>query len=334
MSQRLSHRVVVIVAAWACLLSGASACAQTPTAQESEQSVLRIVGTDTMKDLMQRWIAGFEAQHPGAHIELTAKGALTAAPALAKGTADLAPLGREFTPSELAVFRSTHPYDPTAVPVALGSYDISGKTVELAFFVNEKNPIEHITFQQLDAIYCTTLRRDAKKPIATWGELGVRGELAQQEVHPIGVNFPDGISNFIRLGVCKDGEFRAGIREEHTGGAINVLDRIVSDVAADVASIGYAGFENLKPGSKLVAVSEDGGPALSGSREDVASARYPLTRRIYIFVDQAPGQPLSPVKRAFLAYVTSPEGQALVATDGVYMPLPAAEAAAAQKGIR
>ena len=329
----VSHASRIAVAmSWLLFVAGAGA--QGSATNGIEQRPLRIVGTDTMKDLMQRWIAGFVAQHPGAHIELTANGALTAAPALAGGAADLAPLGREFTPAELSAFRATHPYDPTAVPVALGSYDISGKTVALAFFVNQKNPIDHLTFQQLDAVYCTTLRRGAAKPVSTWGELGVRGELSHQEIHPIGVNFPDGISNFIRLRVCHDGSFRPGIREEHTGGAVNVLDRIVSDVAADQASIGYAGFANLKPGSKLVPISQDNGPFLSGTREEVSSARYPLTRRIYIFVDRAPGQPLPPMTRTFLTYVTSREGQALVATDSVYMPLPLAEATAVQSSLR
>lgn len=65
---------------------------------------IRIVGTDTMKELMGRWVVAFSAPHRAIHIELTANGALTAAPARASGTPDLAPLGREFTPTELAVF--------------------------------------------------------------------------------------------------------------------------------------------------------------------------------------------------------------------------------------
>ena len=73
----------------------------------------------------------------------------------------------------------------------------------------------------------------APQPITKWGQLGLTGEWAARDIHPVGVNFPDGISNFIRLRVCKGGDLRQGIREEHTGGPINVLDRIVTDVTAD-----------------------------------------------------------------------------------------------------
>jgi phosphate transport system substrate-binding protein len=307
---------------------------QTTTPKPELSGSIRIVGTDTMKELMGRWIAAFTALHPGAHIELAARGALTAAPALSDGSADLAPLGRELTPSELAAFHSNRAYDPTGIRVALGSYDISGRTVALAFFVNQSNPVAKLSFQQLDAVYCTSLRRGSAQPIITWGGLGLTGDWAARPIHPIGVNFLDGISNFIRLRICKGGELRSDIHSEHTGGPVNVLDRIVTDIAADPAAIGYAGFANLKPGSKLIAISEDSGPYLSGARTDVAAAQYPLTRFIYIFVDCKPGEAMPPLERAFLGYVESPDGQALVGTDGIYMPLPPAIAAAEQRKIR
>lgn len=308
--------------------------AQTSEAREELSGSIRIVGTDTMKEVMERWIAGFTKINPGVRIELAAKGALTAAPALSDGSTDLATLGREFTPREIASFRAKRPYDPTGIRVAVGSYDISGRTVALAFFVNQSNPITKLNFRELDAIYCNSLRRKAPYPITKWGQLGLTGEWANRDIHPVGVNFPDGISNFIRLRVCKGGEFRQGIREEHTGGPINVLDRIVTDVTADPAAIGYAGFANLKPGSKLIPISEDGGPYLEGTRAEVGSARYPLTRYIYIFIDRAPGQPIPSLERAFLRYVTSPEGQALVGTDKIYTPLPPSIDAAQQKELR
>ena len=303
---------------------GNSTLAQTRASTPELKGSIRIVGTDTMKELMDRWIAAFTALHPGVHIELAAKGALTAAPALADGSADLAPLGREFTPTELAAFRSSRSYDPSGIPVALGSYDISGRTVALAFFVNQSNPIARLSFQQLDAIYCSTLLRGSAQPIATWGQLGLTGDWTGRPIHLVGVNFPDGISNFIRLRICQGGELRPDIRSEHTGGPVNVLERIVTDVAGDPAAIGYAGFANLKPGAKIVAISEDGGPYLTGTRAEVAVARYPLTRYIYIFIDHARGHPIPPLERAFLGYVTSPAGQALVGLDNIYMPLPLA----------
>jgi len=324
----------VFAAVLILLATSAVIAAQTLEPQQELRGSIRIVGTDTMKELMDRWIAGFTAIHPGVRIVLAAKGALTAAPALSNGSADLTTLGREFTPSEIAGFHAKRPYDPTGVRVAIGSYDISGRTVALAFFVNQSNPITKLNFQQLDAIYCNSLLRKEPHPITKWGQLGLTGEWAARDIHLVGVNFPDGISNFIRLRICKGGDLRQDIREEHTGGPINVLDRIVTDVTTDPASIGYAGFANLKSGSKLVAISEDDGPYLKGTRAEVETAQYPLSRFIYIFLDRAPGQSIPPLELAFLRYVTSPAGQALVGSDNIYMPLPPSIAANQQKELR
>ena len=163
-----------IAAALLALTTLTTAHAQSAAPNDALSGTLRIVGTDTMKDLLGRWIAAFTALHPNTHIDLTANGALTAAPALADDAADLVPLGRELTPSELAAFRAKHRYDPTAIPVALGSYDTSGKTVALAIYVNASNPITHLTFQQLDAIYCTTLKRKPHKQSPSGANLASR----------------------------------------------------------------------------------------------------------------------------------------------------------------
>lgn len=316
----------MLLATSSMLFAAARAGAQAPRPQDRLSGSISIIGTDTMKDLLGRWVQGFTEIHPGVHIELTAKGALTAAPALTQGTADLAPLGREFTPGENAAFHHLKGYDPLGIRVALGSYDISGRTVALAFYVNSANPVHRLNFHQLEGIYCAVAQGGSTEPITRWGQLGASGEWgewASREIHPVGVNYPDGISSFIRLNICRGGELRTGIREEHTGGPINVLDRIVSDVAQDFSAIGYAGFANLKPGTRLVPLANsEAGPYLRGTREEVATAQYPLTRYIYIFFDQAPGRPVPANEAAFLQYVLSPAGQALVGTDHIYMPLP------------
>ena len=284
---------------------------------------LHLVGTDTMKDLLDAWVTDFTAVQPNVAIDVEAKGALTAAPALTGGTADIAPLSREMTPIEIDRFKAKYGYEPTPIRVGLGSYNTSGKTVALALFVNQANPLRQLNFTQLDAIFCSSLRRGASRQITRWGQLGLTGEWENREIHLVGVKVPDGISNFIRLRLCDGGTFRAGIHEENTGGTVNVLDRIVSLIAADPAAIGYGGFDNLKPGTRQLAIAEDShGPYLRGTFDEVASARYPLTRYIYLYVNLPPGKPLAPATLRFLSYVLSREGQSAVERDGTLLPLP------------
>lgn len=302
---------------------------QTPVYQPVKDlsGELRSVGTDTMETAMNLWIAGFKALYPQVTIHMEAKGSLTAEPALTEGRAQLAPLSRELMPDELARFRARYGYDPLVIKVALGSYRTPTRTVALTFYVNEHNPIDKLTFAQLDAIYCTTRKRGYKEAISNWGQLGAAGEWANRPIHPVGVMVPDGISNYIRLTICQDGTFKNGIRQEkidHSEGAVSVLDRIVTDVSQDPSAIGYAGFHNWKPGTRQLALAEaDRGPFLKGTFEEIRSARYPLTRYIFICVNRPPGTPLDQKVSEFLKYVLSIDGQRAVEKEGIFMPLPA-----------
>jgi len=286
---------------------------------------LMSVGTDTMETVMKMWIEGFTKLYPKVTINQEAKGSMTAEPALTAGRAQLAPLSRELMPEELARFKKRYGYEPLVVTVALGSYRTPTKTVALTFYLHESNPINKLTFAQLGAMYCTGGQRGPKEDITTWGQLGATGEWANRPIKLVGVMQPDGISNYIRLMICGGGEFKSSLKEEkidHSEGAVSVLTRIVLDVAKDPTAIGYAGFHNRQPGTKPVALAKtERGPFLTGTFEEVTSARFPLTRHIYILVNRPPGKPLEAKVKEFLKYVLSREGQRAVESEGIFLPL-------------
>lgn len=288
---------------------------------------LSSIGTDTMEKLMKLWIEEFTKTYPQLSISLEAKSSLSAEPALTEGRADMAQLSRELLPSELEHFRKKYGYDPTLIRVALGSYRTPSMTVALGFYVNKSNPIDKLNFAQLDAIYCTGRKRGYKEDITTWGQLGLTGEWADKPIHAYGVQWPDGISNFIRLMVCNDGELKSslhGVKIDHSPGVLTALFRILQEVDKDPYALGYGGLYGEKPNTKRIAISASPkGPYLLGSFDDVASTKYPLTRYVHIVVNKAPGKPLDPRVKEFLKFVLSREGQQVVEREGVFMPLPA-----------
>ena len=80
-------------------------------------------------------------------------------------------------------------------------------------------------------------------------------------------------------------------------------------------------------GIKPLAIARSaGGPYVAPSRESLTDRSYPLTRSVYIYLDKEPGRPLSPRVKDFMKFILSAEGQALVQSNGVYEPLPAAVA--------
>lgn len=284
---------------------------------------LTSVGSDTMDNLMELWIAGFEQLEPTIAIDLQSQASMSVPVALTAGLAQLSPLSRELNPSEVEAFRAKHGYAPTEIAVALGSYRTPTRTVALTFYVNDANPIAELDLLQLDAMWCTTLHRGAKRPITEWGQLGLTGDWAHRPIHLVGVQPPDGVPNFITRRVCNGGLLRDGILGEKNGGPTSVLTRIVEDVSKDSDAIGYAGFHNRQPGTHPVLIAETAaGPYQAGTFDEVRTAAYPLTRFVYIYIDHPPNTPPAPPIREFLHYVLSLEGQRIVEQEGIFMPLP------------
>jgi len=241
---------------------------------------------------------------------------------LVDGLAELGPVAREMLPNEIEPFVKKFGYPPFAVRVAGGAYRTPGKTHAITFLVNAKNPIEKLTFAQLDAMFSTTRKR-GHADIKTWGDIGLRGEWADKPVHLWGLIRPNGIANFVQLRVLENGEYKSGINERTTVGNLPALDAIAQGIAADPYAIGYSGFSNVTPETKAVALAvSDNGPYFKGTFEEVATQKYPLSRVIYIYINRPPGKPIDPNVREFLRFALSKEGQTVVEQEGVFLPLP------------
>jgi phosphate transport system substrate-binding protein len=67
-------------------------------------------------------------------------------------------------------------------------------------------------------------------------------------------------------------------------------------------------------------------PYVEPSQESVTRGNYPLSRRLYLYVNRAPNEPFPPVTLEFLKFINSRRGQAMVAVTGSY-PLSTAQVA-------
>ena len=281
---------------------------------------LTVMGADTMADLMKIWIAGFNRIHPKITFHLEAKGSLTGAAPLTEGRSDLATFSREIFPAETEAFKAAHGYAPLEIRVALGGYRAPDRTGISIFFVNKANPIGSLTVAQLAAIYSVAPGRE---PITTWGQLGLTGEWASREIEPVGIAWPDGTANYIRRYVCGGAEFTSRLKGEKAGLPVKASVRILNDIANNPGAIGYATPLYANPGTKKIAIAAtEGGFAFEGTFEEVATARYPLTRFVYLLANRAPGQKLEPKINEFLRYVLSLDGQRGVEQEGLFLPLP------------
>lgn len=342
--RRILQRSGVVIAGFVIVMTASAAAIDTAlplyTRTTEVTGELICAGGDTMQDLVEAWTRAFQRLHPHARVRLDRGTRLSADgfAAFLDGRVDLVTFVREPFSSEIAAFKTKFGYAPLLVNVAGGSYATKGGTHAIAIYVNAANPLTQLTLAQLDAIFSQTRRRGAAQEVTTWGQLGITGAWARHPIHLYGMlhqrdtGNPPGIVNYLQQRVLLGGEFRDDVREQVDKTGESALEAIVRRVAADPDAIGYSGFAYREPGAKTLALAETSdGPFYAGGPDEVARRDYPLSRQIYLAINRAPGQSLTPLMREFLRFTLSRQGQQTVADDRMqFMPLTAPQAAAAR----
>src|SRR6202521_6138606 len=267
--------------------------------------------SDVLPGLAKLWIDAFKKYYPNINIEVQPPyaGSL-GAKELVKGNLDFVFVSRELKPDDITDFKAKFGYNPLSVPISGGSYRHFGFLDAVAFFVNKGNPLEKISFDQLDSILSTTRHRGGVE-ITTWGQLGLTGEWADKPIHVYGIKPWNGFEEFVRQrGLSRDGQ-RGEWRDDVTFD--KVVFPLAGRVAADRYGIGYSGIAYIDAGVKMLPLGQSkSGPFYAPSYENVARATYPLSRVLYLNTNKAPGKPLSPALQEFLRFILSREGQQIV----------------------
>lgn len=309
--------------------------------QQTVSGTIRIWGhgaydrkRDFIGALVQTWEAGFQQYEPGVRFENHLVGTAAAIGSLYTGRGDLALMGREIWPPEIAAFKEVFGYPPTGVDVVTGSLDVRNRDYALVVFVHQGNPIKGLTLAQLRAVFAAADAPGAH-PARTWGDLGLRGSWQDRPIHLYGLPISRGFARFFEQRVF-DGEviWQPSLREfadlkGSKGGATDGGQQMVDAMASDPDSIGYAGLLYRNPQVRPVALADRAGQAyVEPTLASVMDHSYPLTRLVTMFLNRRPGKPVDPKLREFLRYVLSRQGQEAVLRDGRgYLPVLAPAAA-------
>ena len=305
--------------------------------------------------VLKKWEAAFQRIQPAVAFADTLPTSDAAFPALITGVTDLAPDGSEPALTETLAFFEVYGYDATSITVASGTYNGEGRSPGMVIFVHKDNPLTQLTLKQLDGIFGAErtggLRgfkwspEDARGPeqnIRTWGQLGLTGDWADKPIQTYG-HAPSGASRFFEYQVLRNSDkwnpnYRGYVEtgskmigdSDKATQRLGIRSMLANELAHDRYGIAWTIMPQAQgiAGIKSVALSaNDGGPYFVPSRESFQNRTYPLVRSIYIYLNRKPGTPVELKLREFLRFILSRDGQAIVAQDGGFLPLPAPFAA-------
>ena len=253
------------------------------------------VGSDTMVNLALAWAETYQAENPDVRIAVTGGGSGTGIAGLVNGTVDVANASRQMKPEEVEAAQANGiaPVEHVAARDAI------------AVVVHPSNPVERLTLQQLSDIFSGR--------ITSWSEVG--GEncpivlLSRESNSGTHVYF---LEQVVRLG-----DKHAPTLFSPDTLLMPSSEGISAEVRQNPNAIGYDGLGYVTPDQKTIAVAAGpGGPYVLPSIETVNSGAYPIARDLYVYTA---GEPQGTIA-AYLAWIRSPEGQAIVGELG-FVPL-------------
>jgi len=310
------------------------------------EGYMRVYGNSHTEVSMQKeiWTEGFEAFQPNIHIAWELPTGSMGYSGLYLDMFDLF-LCQRRTPEDAIAYQKIVGEDLWGVTAYTGAYKLGGWGNTLCVMVNEDNPIESISVEQLDGIFGSArsggwdkfgywypnLSRGADKNIRTWGDLGLTGEWKDKLILPqtfqlrydtareVSESLLDG------SGQWSENVMSTGNYVTETGERITGADWIPKNIIADDRGLGFCRYTDdyMLPGIKFVPVSKDGGDPVYPDFKTTQSMEYPFvfTQEFWYKVEK--GVPMNPMVYEFLKYILSYEGQEAVMKDGKYQPLTA-----------
>lgn len=277
-----------------------------PEYKAAQAFKLKMVGSDTMKYEMAALMEGFTKFYPNVGSEIESKGSSFGPPALLAGTAQFAPMSRAMNAKEVNDFKKKFGYPPVALPVSIDM---------IVVWVHKDNPLQGLTLQQVDAVFSSTRKGGFPKTVNTWGDLGLQGEWADKPITRYGRDLASGTNRFFREHALFNGAYRAEVKEQPGG------ELIVAHVAADKYAVGYSGMGFKTSDVRALPLALDlKSPYVVPEPPNAYSGDYPLTRVLLMYVNHQPGTELDPLRREFIRYLYSQQGQEDVLRSG-FLPL-------------
>ena len=287
--------------------------------------IIRIVGFDDMEDMISRLNALFTQTHPGTKFQYVKSNSYGALYSLMWDSTAFAPMAIDYQ-SNLIYTDIVH--GPSfAIRVAHGSLTAGAKLSPIAVVVNKNNPVDSLSIAQLASIFTEPVRR---RVYSHWGQVGVKGELSAEPIHPCGLPWSDHYPS-------QDPTFGEYLFMRKLGGGQPVVNyrmfptyaAALRNVVLDPLAIGLVAANEVTADVKVISLTggDLGGPARPDAA-DIHGGRYPLDRYLYVYGRLVSGKVFDPFVKEYMRMILSKEGQQIVSSDAHgYIPLSPLEGA-------
>lgn len=248
---------------------------------------ISVEGSDTLVNMGQAWAEVFMDENPDVMLSVKGGGSGTGIAALINGTIDFANASRAMKDEEIAEAEANG-VTPVEHQVAIDG---------IAVVVNPGNPVAGLSKADLGKIY--------RGDIVNWKDVGG----PDKPIVLLSRDSSSGTYEYFKEEVVAADDENAEYAKQAQ--LLASTQAIVDEVSRNDAAIGYVGLGYVTDSLQVLEI--DG---VAASVEAAKDGSYPISRYLYMYSDGD----VDGVMEAYLDWILSPEGQAIVADQG-FVPL-------------
>jgi phosphate transport system substrate-binding protein len=273
-------------------------------------SLISLVGYNDMAEMLTALSAAFMKHHPAIRVAADLPGTRFGPAALAGRRSTLAPMGARFTPEQDAAFLASTGGEPAGFRVAHASLSPKALSGPNALFVNHSNSLEEIDLAVAARLF--TMPGPHR-----WSEVQSAGALGQQLIALAGLAPATPLALEFREAVFPSKDFAT--RYERFGQSRDVI----AFIGQEPAALGFAALNRGNDKVRVLAIRRGASsPAVFPDADTLRAGTYPLDRHLWIYARRGKDRRLEPLARAYLEFVLSREGQAIIGSGTLgYLPL-------------
>jgi phosphate transport system substrate-binding protein len=278
----------VTAASAAVLAVGVAACGSSDDSSSSSgggdlSGTIRIDGSSTVAPLTEAVAEEFQAENSGVKVTVGTAGTGGGFEKFCAGETDISDASREIEPEEVSACKKN----------GIGYEDVHIATDALTVMINDENPVNCLTVDQLSAVWGPSSK------LSNWDEIPGLKENFDEELALFGPGTDSGTFDYFTEEI--NGEEGATRKDYNNVGEND--NATVTGVEGSPGGMGYAGFSYYTENEdKLKALEVDNGKGCVGpSVETAQDGSYaPLSRPLFIYPSDAALK--KPEVKAFVNY--------------------------------
>lgn len=261
---------------------------------DNDKSRIRVLGSDTMEELVRKWANGFMTDNEGVQVTVQSGDTGSGITGLIEGKVDVASASRELTEAEQKAAHEKKIH-LKRIMVARDS---------IAIIVNLQNKLAEIGLDDLQKVYGGETE--------TWDKL-IPGLKESEPIRVFGREKSSGTFDYFRDHVMNGKPFGQSVK------MMSSSEAVIGAVYGNRLGIGFVGMAQAQEAREKVKILElslrtqdIGEPGNAAAITSLSSDTYPLSRPLYLYFDQNKDTKVED----FIRYVMGGKGQKTVAEMG------------------